>query len=324
MTTDPGAIHTIESPLGAPGAVSIIRILSDDIEGACERIGIRAPAPGAMSLKRVLDLDDALVARQSERHLLITPHGGIALTRALSGALTDRGIPRCEPSDPLDRYPESRDIHEARMLDALAHCASPIGVDVLLAQPDRWRAIGDDPEPDLADASILSRLITPPIVVALGSANIGKSSLVNALAGDDVSIVFDQPGTTRDHVGVTLDLAGLVVRWVDAPGIDERGADTPELRSLRPVLEQAELIVHAIDHDDPGSALHEDLQAWIPTGTPIVRIALRTDLSRPRAAVAASCSVKLGEGLESVTRAVRESLVPASVVEDQRAWRFWR
>jgi tRNA modification GTPase len=324
MTTEIRAIHSIESPAGAPGAVSIIRILSDDMDAVCARIGIRAPKVGSITLTRVLDLDDALVARMDVRHLLITPHGGIALTRAISEAIASLGVARSDPSDPLDRYPEARDIHEARMLDALARCASPIGVDLLLDQPERWRAIEHDPDPDLADGAVLSRLIDPPLVVALGSANIGKSSLVNALAGDEVSIVFDHPGTTRDHVGVTLDLAGLVVRWVDAPGFDERGPNTPEMHALRPVLEQADLIVHAIDHDDPGSPLHQDLGSWIPTRIPIVRIALRTDLGAPRAPVDASCSVKRGEGLGSVARAIRESLVPTSVIGDQRAWRFWR
>ncbi len=324
MTTEIRAIHTVESPTGAPGAVSIIRIISDDISSVCERIGIRAPDIGAVTLTRVLELDDALVARMDDRHLLITPHGGIALTRAISEALESLGIARSDPSDPLDRYPEARDIHEARMLDALARCASPIGVDLLLAQPERWRAIEHDPDPDLADGAVLSRLIDPPLVVAIGSANIGKSSLVNALAGDEVSIAFDHPGTTRDHVGVTLDLAGLVVRWVDAPGLDERGPDTPEMRAMRPVLAKCDLAVHALDHDDPGDPLDPTILGWIPGSTPILRIALRTDLGAPRADADASCSVKQGTGLDDVARSVRDTLVPPGAIADQRAWRFWR
>lgn len=321
MTTELKAIHTIESPTSAPGAVSIIRIISDDINAVCDRLGFRAPDVGAMSLTRILNLDDALIARMNNQHLLITPHGGIALTRAISEAIEAHGITRSEPTDPLDRYPEARDIHEARMLDALAQGASPIGVDVLLAQPARWR--GAEDAHDLADGRILSRLLHPPIVVALGSANIGKSSLVNALAGDDISLVFDEPGTTRDHVGVTLDLQGLVVRWVDAPGLDERGADTPEFVALRPVLQAADLIIHAIDHNDPSGDLDPALRAMIPDPTPILRIALRTDLGTPSAAVDAQCSVRAAEGLDTIAQAVRESLVPDSVLNDPKPWRFW-
>src|SRR6185295_9068425 len=103
-------------------------------------------------------------------------------------------------------------------------------------QPRRWQ--GAPPREAGERDRVLRRLIDPPLVVALGPPNVGKSSLVNALAGRSVSIVADEPGTTRDHVGVMLDLGGLVVRYVDTPGL-RQGADELEREAVSGAMEVA-------------------------------------------------------------------------------------
>lgn len=68
-----------------------------------------------------------------------------------------------------------------------------------------------------------------------GRRNVGKSSLLNALAGQQVSIVSDTPGTTTDPVEKTLELAPPWACWVvfiDTAGIDDVGA-LGELRKER-------------------------------------------------------------------------------------------
>jgi tRNA modification GTPase len=76
-------------------------------------------------------------------------------------------------------------------------------------------------------------------VVIIGAPNAGKSSLLNALAGRDVAIVTDEPGTTRDLVEVTLDLHGVKVTVVDTAGIRE-GAGNVEAIGIARALSSAE------------------------------------------------------------------------------------
>ncbi|MDD2878258.1 MAG: tRNA uridine-5-carboxymethylaminomethyl(34) synthesis GTPase MnmE [Acidiphilium sp.] len=69
-------------------------------------------------------------------------------------------------------------------------------------------------------------------IVVLGAPNAGKSTLVNALAGEDVAIVSEVPGTTRDAIGVRLDLGGVKVRLVDTAGL-RVSADAIEAEGVR-------------------------------------------------------------------------------------------
>lgn len=71
------------------------------------------------------------------------------------------------------------------------------------------------------------------MIAILGAPNVGKSSLLNCLAKQDVAIVSDIAGTTRDALEVHLDLGGYSVTVVDTAGIRENTDDTIEREGIR-------------------------------------------------------------------------------------------
>jgi tRNA modification GTPase len=89
-------------------------------------------------------------------------------------------------------------------------------------------------------------------IAVLGPPNAGKSSLVNALADRDVSIVSATPGTTRDALETTLDLDGLPVVVADTAGIRDSGADPIEQEGIRRsflAAQRADLVIWACPID---------------------------------------------------------------------------
>jgi hypothetical protein len=315
MTT-PGASWTLESPPGA-GAIAIIQ-LHGDIDWAFAACGIIPVGVREVKLRELMDIDRGVVGRWSMTSCQLMVHGGAAVVRAVCAELVRRGIAQEHTPEPRVMYPEARSEVEARALAALARAASPLAVDMLLAQHELWAQPGaaSDPTRDCA----LNRLIDPPLVVALGASNIGKSTLVNALAGRGVSVVADEPGTTRDHVGVMLDLGGVVVRYVDTPGL-RAGAGEVEREAVAAAMAMARVADLLLVCGDSAAAppeLPPELE-----GRERVALALRTDLGHAAFRADVHVSAKTGAGLAELVTVVRERLVPAGYINDDRAWKFW-
>ena len=89
-----------------------------------------------------------------------------------------------------------------------------------------------------------------PLAVLYGAPNAGKSSLVNALLGEDRILVSNIPGTTRDFVEVRLFLDGGEIRLVDTAGIAEKATDALDALSMeksREILAEADMKILVID-----------------------------------------------------------------------------
>ena len=88
------------------------------------------------------------------------------------------------------------------------------------------------------------------ITVALaGPVNAGKSSLMNALLGRERAIVTEHPGTTRDFLEESIQLAGLPARLVDTAGLRETDnpAEAQGIRLGRSMIESADVVLLMVD-----------------------------------------------------------------------------
>lgn len=134
----------------------------------------------------------------------------------------------------------------------------------------------------LATAPNAERLREGLEFVILGPPNAGKSTLLNALAGADIAIVAETPGTTRDAISVKLDLAGVAVNVTDTAGL--RVSDDPVeaegIRRTRGRAAGADLILSLAA---PGQEFADS-----PDGIETLRIASKSDLTRDPAALAVS------------------------------------
>lgn len=98
-------------------------------------------------------------------------------------------------------------------------------------------------------------------VAIVGKPNAGKSSLLNALLGDDRAIVSDLPGTTRDTIEETLTLDGITFRFIDTAGLrhSDDQVETLGVERSRKAVAQADIVLYLHDATMPWTEPDIDL-----------------------------------------------------------------
>ena len=135
------------------------------------------------------------------------------------------------------------------------------------------------------------RPVVPVMKLAIvGKRNAGKSTLINALAGQERVIVSETPGTTRDSIDVTIQTDGRTFTLIDTAGVRKRkslGGDIEfyslhrAMRSIR----RADVVALVIDASVPVSQVDKDLAGDIvKLYKPVVIVVNKWDLARPKAA----------------------------------------
>jgi tRNA modification GTPase len=141
-------------------------------------------------------------------------------------------------------------------------------------------------------------------VVVAGPPNAGKSSLVNALAGQERAIVTAVPGTTRDHIEVPLALAGIPLLLTDTAGLRET---TDEVEAIG--VARAESLVEAAD-----------VLVWLgepelaPDHVRLLEVHAKADIAGPAPAESVAVSSVTGQGIQDLLQqlgALASALLPA-------------
>ena len=156
-------------------------------------------------------------------------------------------------------------------------------------------------------------------VAIVGNTNAGKSTLLNALLGEDRAIVSDIPGTTRDTVEETFTLGGVLFRFIDTAGLRE-SSDTIERIGIERAYEKiaaAQIILAVLDLTAPLADIQASAEAIASRVTPVQQLIFLLNKSDNVSAEAceAACtalppfphhciSAKNGAGLDELKKAL--------------------
>jgi tRNA modification GTPase len=151
--------------------------------------------------------------------------------------------------------------------------------------------------------------------VLVGEPNVGKSSLLNRLAGDEVAIVTDLPGTTRDTLRETIDIDGLTVHIIDTAGLREAADPVERLGIERSwaAIAKADLVLLLSDARQAEAPCGAGILQRLPADLPRLHVFNKIDLAglpakrEPGAdETRVWLSAKTGEGIELLRCAIGE------------------
>ncbi|MFB0824476.1 tRNA uridine-5-carboxymethylaminomethyl(34) synthesis GTPase MnmE [Chromobacterium violaceum] len=125
-------------------------------------------------------------------------------------------------------------------------------------------------------------------VVLVGQPNVGKSSLMNALAGDDIAIVTDIAGTTRDTVREEIVIDGVPVHVIDTAGLRDTDDVVEKIGIERTwqAVERADLALLLVDSREGLTAEVQSILERLPPALPRVQVFNKVDLSGEAAGLA--------------------------------------
>ena len=273
--------------------------------------------------------EEIVVCRTASDTVEIHCHGGDAASARILADLERRG---CEIVTAFDLSKQRTSTFEAECLDAVSRAVTLRTAAMLIDQQSgTLRNAFENLRTELSHSPLTTHhspllhdllrwsnfglhLTQPWRVVLAGRPNVGKSSLINALVGYQRSIVFDEPGTTRDVVTAETALDGWPIQFADTAGLRDVDADDVESAGIelaRRQLADADLRLLVVDLSQPMTGEDDCLLAeW----TDAIVIANKSDLPnawQPESPTEyLTVSARTGAGIDKLCEAIAAQLVP--------------
>ena len=271
----------------------------------CVALGAREARPGEFSERAYLNDKMDLVQAEAIADLINaqTETAARQAQASLQGVFSDQINALAAALTSLRVYVEAAIDFPEEEIDFLSEGKVAAQLDALIKQATTLRA-------QAHQGSIVQQGAT---VVLAGKPNAGKSSLLNALAGNPIAIVTDQPGTTRDVVREAVNIDGVPLHLTDTAGLRETHdlIEQEGVRRARHALTLADVSLHLIDDSEP------DPPDPLESRGPVITLLNKIDISgRSPGTVDAShftdpviaISTKTGAGLDVLKHTLLEVL----------------
>ena len=277
-------------------------VVMDLLLSACIRLGARLARPGEFSERAYLNGRMDLAQAEAVADLInsTTEQAALNANRSLSGAFSDAIQRLVEAVTHLRVYVEAAIDFPEEEIDFVTDGEVASQLQNLITQLD-----------EVFEHARQGSLVQEGMkLVIVGKPNAGKSSLLNALAGQDSAIVTDIAGTTRDVLREHVQLDGLPLHIVDTAGLRDAG-DAVEKEGIRRALaelDSADRILLVVDGTEPG-IIHAGYDDLWPTKDhtfdreKVTVVFNKCDISELRAGFAEdshriNLSARTGEGLD--------------------------
>ena len=271
----------------------------------CVELGARLAEPGEFSRRAFLN--DKLDLAQAEGVADLIDAATEAAARSALRSL--RGEFSARVRDFSQRLVELRTLVEAT-LDFPEEDIDPLDREDGMR---RLSLLADDLSRALALARQGSVLRNGLQVVLAGQPNVGKSSLLNRLAGEDLAIVTEIPGTTRDAVRQTIQIQGVPMNIIDTAGLRDTADPVETLGIARTweAIEQADVLLLVVNARSGVTEADLAIAKRLPQKLSRVTVFNKIDLSgdAPRAdeerqSWRVHVSAKTGSGVEGLRKAL--------------------